>query len=148
MAWQEEMMAKEQPSGVVYSFGENYLRSPLFARFFADGMKLIEEVAAYLDGEGRKDAAALDRSELIRYTEASMKLTTLLMQVASWLLITRAFREGEYTQERFESERQKLRELKDVELDPEHQPEQLVEFVRRANTFVSRIIALTSKAPI
>ena len=33
---------------------KEFMASQLFARTFADGMGLVEEAAAYLDGDGRK----------------------------------------------------------------------------------------------
>ena len=37
---------------------KDFTRSELFARTFAEGMDLVEEAAAYLDGGGRHDAGA------------------------------------------------------------------------------------------
>ena len=69
--------------------------SELFERTFAEGMELVEETATYLDGEGRRDSKLLSRSGALSYAGESMRLTTRLMQVASWLLVQRAIREGD-----------------------------------------------------
>lgn len=74
---------------------EAFVQSALFARTFREGMALVEETASYLDGEGRDAAKALGREEALSYASASMRLTTQLMQIASWLLVIRAVREGE-----------------------------------------------------
>ena len=66
-----------------------------FGTLFGDGMDLVEETAAYLDGVGRTEAKALDRSVSLTYATESMRLTTRLMQFASWLLLQRAVKEGE-----------------------------------------------------
>jgi regulator of CtrA degradation len=58
-------------------------------------MALVEETASYLDGEGRQDAKGLERSAALAYATESMRLTTRLMQLASWLLLHRAVSEGE-----------------------------------------------------
>ena len=58
-------------------------------------MELVEETAAYLDGSGRQDSKMLSRSAALAYAGESMRLTTRLMQVASWLLVQRAVREGD-----------------------------------------------------
>ena len=58
-------------------------------------MDLVEETAAYLDGAGRQDSKLLSRSAALAYASESMRLTTRLMQVASWLLVQRAVREGD-----------------------------------------------------
>ena len=69
--------------------------SELFKRTFVEGMSLVEETAAYLDGPGRDEAKALPSKAALAYAGESMRLTTRLMQVASWLLIQRAVHEGE-----------------------------------------------------
>ncbi len=73
----------------------DFARSELFDRTFQEGMELVEEVASYLDGEGRRDSKLLSRSAALAYAGESMRLTTRLMQVASWLLVQRAVREGD-----------------------------------------------------
>jgi regulator of CtrA degradation len=78
-------------AGVVRDFA----RSELFERTFQEGMDLVEETAAYLDGVGRQESKSLDRKAALGYASESMRLTTRLMQVASWLLVQRAVREGE-----------------------------------------------------
>ena len=72
-----------------------FVQSELFARTFREGMGLVEETANYLDGEGRDAAKNLPRDAALSYASASMRLTTQLMQIASWLLVLRAVREGE-----------------------------------------------------
>jgi regulator of CtrA degradation len=76
-----------------------FARSELFDRTFQEGMDLVEETAAYLDGAGRQDSKLLSRSAALAYASESMKLTTRLMQVASWLLVQRAVREGDMAAE-------------------------------------------------
>ena len=78
-------------AGVVTDFA----KSELFDRTFQEGMTLVEETATYLDGAGRQESKALDRGAALGYASESMRLTTRLMQVASWLLVQRAVREGE-----------------------------------------------------
>ena len=73
----------------------DFARSVLFERTFQDGMSLVEDTAAYLDGAGRQEARMLARGAALAYANASMRLTTQLMQVASWLLVQRAVREGD-----------------------------------------------------
>ena len=73
----------------------DFARSELFERTFAEGMELVEETAAYLDGAGRKESKLLSRNAALAYAGESMRLTTRLMQVASWLLVQRAVREGD-----------------------------------------------------
>ena len=74
---------------------QDFARSELFDRTFEEGMQLVEETAAYLDGAGRHDSKILSRNAALGYATESMRLTTRLMQVASWLLVQRAVREGD-----------------------------------------------------
>jgi regulator of CtrA degradation len=73
----------------------DFARSEVFERTFREGMVLVEETAAYLDGPGRSASKRLDRLAALAYAGESMRLTTRLMQVASWLLVQRAVRDGE-----------------------------------------------------
>ena len=73
----------------------DFARSEMFERTFKEGMVLVEETAAYLDGPGRAVSKRLDRLGALAYAGESMRLTTRLMQVASWLLVQRAVRDGE-----------------------------------------------------
>src|ERR1043165_10225550 len=74
---------------------QDFARSELFERTFQEGMELVEETAGYLDGEGRQESKLLSRNAALAYAAESMRLTTRLMQVASWLLVQRAVREGD-----------------------------------------------------
>lgn len=71
--------------------------SAAFKALFREGMTLVEEAAAYLDGPGREESRLLSRAAALAYSTESMRLTTRLMQVASWLLLQRAVNEGELT---------------------------------------------------
>lgn len=90
------------------SFAHRLAESPRFKTLFRDGMTLVEEVAAYLDGPGRLDAQRLPRSLALAYAAESMRLTTRLMQLASWLLVQRAVNEGEMTQGQAEAQQHKV----------------------------------------
>jgi regulator of CtrA degradation len=72
-----------------------FARSEVFERTFREGMALVEETAAYLEGPGHAAAKRLSRPAALAYASESMRLTTRLMQVASWLLVQRAVRERE-----------------------------------------------------
>jgi len=74
---------------------QDFARSELFDRTFQEGMDLVEETAGYLDGSGRQESKLLSRNAALAYAAESMRLTTRLMQVASWLLVQRAVREGD-----------------------------------------------------
>lgn len=80
------------------SFAERLASSDSFKTLFREGMQLVEETASYLDGAGREDSKGLPRLTALAYASESMRLTTRLMQIASWLLLQRAVNEGEITQ--------------------------------------------------
>ena len=91
------------------SFVARLASSEAFKAMFREGMTLVEEAAAYLDGPGREQARELGRNESLAYAAESMRLTTRLMQLASWLLLQRAVNEGELTFEQAISEKRKVK---------------------------------------
>src|SRR5271170_580573 len=82
--------------------------SALFEKTFDEGMALVEETARYLDGKGREEARALPRKTAMLYAGESMRVTTRLMQAASWLLVQRAVRDGDMESEAAGSDRYRL----------------------------------------
>ena len=92
-----------------FAFGARLAASPAFKELYRDGMGLVEETAAYLDGAGRNESKSLERGAALAYATESMRLTTRLMQLASWLLLQRAVNEGELTQEQAAQEKSKVR---------------------------------------
>ncbi|MBM3608950.1 MAG: DUF1465 family protein [Alphaproteobacteria bacterium] len=91
------------------SFGQKLAGSESFRALFKEGMGLVEEAASYLDGPGRNEARALSRTDALAYASESMRLTTRLMQLASWLLLQRAVNEGEMTLDQAASEKHKVK---------------------------------------
>ncbi len=91
------------------SFGEKLAASQAFSALFRDGMKLVEETAAYLDGPGRQESKKLERAAALSYATESMRLTTRLMQLASWLLLHRAVNEGEMSLAQANKEKTKVK---------------------------------------
>src|ERR1700744_3949578 len=91
-----------------YMSPQSFIDSALFERTFDEGMSLVEETARYLDGRGREESRSLSRNAALLYAGESMRVTTRLMQAASWLLIQPAVREGEIRAEDAASERYRL----------------------------------------
>ena len=81
----------------------------MFAALFRDGMALVEETASYLDGPGRAESKKLERGAALAYATESMRLTTRLMQLASWLLLHRAVKEGEMSLAQANKEKAKVK---------------------------------------
>jgi regulator of CtrA degradation len=90
-------------------FGERLASSQALSVLFREGMALVEETAAYLDGDGRNEAKVLSRHASLAYATESMRLTTRLMQLASWLLLHRAVNEGEMTLAQARKEKSKVK---------------------------------------
>jgi regulator of CtrA degradation len=90
-----EVATKTDSQDTALSRIASFAKSDMFDRMFREGMDLVEETASYLDGEGRQEAKKLERASALAYASESMRLTTRLMQSASWLLVQRAVREGE-----------------------------------------------------
>jgi regulator of CtrA degradation len=106
-------------------------------------MALIEDVAAYLDGEGRSESRHLPREASFVYATESMRLTTRLMQLASWLLLQRAVNEGELTAENARAEKEKVK----FSATPSERggpgyadlPERLRDFIARGDRLFDRV---------
>jgi regulator of CtrA degradation len=90
------------------NFFSRFTASEQFEKVFREGMGLVEQTANYLDGPGRVDARELDRHGAIAYATESMRLTTRLMQLASWLLLQRAIAAGELTIEDARREKHRI----------------------------------------
>ena len=97
----------DDPSAI--SFGAKLVSSSAFKALFREGMALVEETASYLDGPGRKESKKLERIAALTYATESMRLTTRLMQLASWLLLHRAVKEGEMSLAQASKEKSKVK---------------------------------------
>lgn len=114
-----------------------------FKHLFKDGMALVEETAAYLDGPGREESKTLSRAGSLAYAAESMRLTTRLMQMASWLLLQRAVNEGEMSnqQARMEKSKVKFDLLSSATEGPgwEDIPDRLRDLIRRSGRMQNRL---------
>jgi len=90
-------VSEDLPNAPLLSFGDRFTTSPQFAKLYREGMDLVEETAEYLDGAGRAEAKLLTPPASLAYTSESIRLTTRLTQLASWLLVRRAIAAGEIT---------------------------------------------------
>jgi regulator of CtrA degradation len=97
--------AATAPPSHAIPFIHRLASSGAFKDLFREGMTLVEEAASYLDGPGRTESRTLPRPAALAYSTESMRLTTRLMQVASWLLLQRAVNEGELTSSQAQAER-------------------------------------------
>jgi regulator of CtrA degradation len=91
------------------AFSRHLIDSDAFKAMFREGMGLVEEAATYLDRQGREESRGLNRAGSLAYATESMRLTTRLMQLASWLLLQRAVNDGEMTAEQAGQEKARIR---------------------------------------
>jgi regulator of CtrA degradation len=120
------------------SFGERLASSQAFADLFRTGMALVEETATYLDGPGRQESKKLPRTAALAYATESMRLTTRLMQLASWLLLHRAVKEGEMSLAQANKEKNKVK-LSSPDTHDQHNLALLPETLRK---LIERSISL------
>lgn len=120
---------------------QDFAKSELFQRTFQEGMDLVEETAAYLDGAGRQASKLLSRSAALAYAAESMRLTTRLMQVASWLLVQRAVREGDMPADAACEDRYRLggEDVSRGGEGPEGLPHELVNLLDRSERLYERV---------
>lgn len=104
-------LVQETPAqwGVTVSFGERFQSSEQFDAVFKQGMALVERTAAYLDGDGRIASKSLAGRTAVVYASESMRLTTRLLDLASWLLIRRALKAGEISEAEAKRRRQRVK---------------------------------------
>jgi len=130
-------------ANVTVDFGEKFASSDLFNKVFREGMALVEETASYLDGPGRRDSRDLPRPVSISYATESMRLTTRLMQLASWLLLQRAIKEGEMSakeaaEDKYRINLRSLRGSEQLQIE-EGLPDGLIDLIHRSHRLLDRI---------
>jgi len=128
-----------------------FTKSELFSKTFREGMDLVEETAAYLDGTGRQDSKLLSRDDAMVYASQSMRLTTRLMQVASWLLVQRALKEEEMDLSEARADKYRLvaeekndttLSFSDLAKDAYALPARLLDLLARSEQLYERIMRL------
>jgi len=134
---EKSMLSETQP----VSFGERLANSQAFADLFRDGMALVEETAIYLDGPGRAESKKLERAAALAYATESMRLTTRLMQLASWLLLHRAVKEGEMSLAQASKEKTKVK----LSAAETHDPANLELLPERLRELIDRSVKLQGK---
>jgi regulator of CtrA degradation len=135
-----------ETSSSAVSLGPRIAASGGFDQLYREGMGLIEEVATYLDQQGREDSRFLPRESSFLYATESMRLTTRLMQIASWLLLQRAVNEGEISRENARAEKEKVQ----FSASPserggpgyDHLPQTLRDFIDQGDRLFDRVTQL------
>jgi regulator of CtrA degradation len=127
---------------VTVSFGERFAASQQFDTVYKIGMELVERAAAYISGAGRSEARLLKPPVSIVYATESMRLTTRLLELASWLLVRRALKDGDISRE--EAARKRAR----INLRASGRPSQINHFDALPATFrglIEESFALTDR---
>lgn len=136
---------RDRSSARTVNLGERMATSQAFGGLFRDGMGLVEQTAAYLDGPGREESRGLGRAAALAYARESMRLTTRLMQLASWLLLQRAVNEGELTRTEALREKAKVDLGRPEAIDNEEArllPERLRGLIEETRELQGRIVRL------
>ena len=135
--------------GNTVRFADRLASSQQFKSLFADGMQLVEDVAAYLDGPGRQQSKLLPRPLALAYAAESMRLTTRLMQIASWLLVQKAVNDGEMPDDEASRGRQRLtgasQGIASQAVQFSQLPEELQEFTAQSLRIHARIVHLDAQ---
>ena len=125
---------------------QDFIGSAMFEKTFEEGMSLVEETAKYLDGRGREESRDLPRKIAMLYAGESMRVTTRLMQAASWLLVQRAVHDGDMDAEDAAGDRYRLGS-KDICLGggadgTDQLPSKLQDLLQRSDSIYRRIARL------
>ncbi len=125
---------------------QSFAGSALFERTFNEGMSLVEETSRYLEGRGLEESRELPRKAAILYAGESLRVTTRLMQAASWLLVQRAVHEGDMSAEDAAADRYRLGS-REICFGGEHAetsmlPRTLQDLLKRSDALYRRIARL------
>lgn len=98
----------ETNQSVTFALSER-VQAAHFEALFKEGMALVERTASYLDGPGRNESKGLPPPITVLYATESMRLTARLLDIASWLLLRRALRDGEISEGDAAAKRKRLK---------------------------------------
>src|SRR5947199_4287482 len=140
-------MADIQAEAGPVPFGAKLAGSQAFSGLFREGMALVEETAAYLDGPGRDESKLLERGAALAYATESMRLTTRLMQIASWLLLHRSVNEGEMSLAQANKEKKKVKLAAGEPIEERTLkllPERLRDLITRSRKLQDKVLRIDS----
>ncbi len=136
---------EDRPNSALLSFRDKFISSRQFAQLYREGMDLVEETAEYLDRAGRLESKRLPAQASIAYTSESIKLTTRLTQLASWLLVRRAIAMGEITATEAHTHRHKVTLAPQSGMVPEcfgELPETFKRLIEESHRLYGRVLRL------
>lgn len=91
------------------------LASRLIDSLYTEAMILADEVRAYFDDAGRKERDALSPLMRVNFSCESLKVTTRLMHVISWLLTSKAMEAGQITADQAHASARRLGSAADTD---------------------------------
>jgi regulator of CtrA degradation len=110
---------------------------------YNEGLGLVEEAADYLANEGEAEKDKMPPLALTAFMSESMRLTTRLTTMMSWLMLQRAVADAEITADDARKPEHRLRrQPRGVELDSISRsmlPERLTDLVDRSTTLYRRV---------
>ncbi|MCK9544532.1 MAG: DUF1465 family protein [Novosphingobium sp.] len=112
----------------------------LIDSLYLEAMVLADEARSYFDRNGQDDRAALDPLGRVAFSCESLKVTTRLMHVVSWLLVRRAVEAGELNAHQAQGRERRLGDAStsdDSALKP--LPERARELVRASDDLYKRV---------
>ena len=80
----------------------------LVEQLYVEAMSLADEARSYFDRDGQEDRSKLDPVTRVAFSCESLKVTTRLMHVVSWLLVRKAIQAGEMTEEEAQTPERRL----------------------------------------
>jgi regulator of CtrA degradation len=109
---------------------------------YTEAMLLADEARSYFDSDGQAERQALDPVLRVAYSCESLRVTTRLMHVVSWLLVRKAVAAGEMTEAEGETPERRLGRAGDSELDParlRQLPPRAVEIIEASRDLYDRV---------
>lgn len=110
---------------------------------YVEAMLLADEARSYFDQLGNEDRASLDPIGRVAFSCESLKITTRLMHVVSWLLIRRAVEAGELTRAQMDGRDRRLGPAMGSDPDTLHSlPTRAQELVAASDDLYARVSRL------
>lgn len=108
---------------------------------YDESMALVEETAAYLSDTGETEKESLPPMAKTAFISESMRLTTRLTQMMSWLMLQRALAGGEISEEEARQSENRLRQQPPAPAATDRTllPDRLAELVTRSESLYNRI---------
>lgn len=130
-------------SGLPEEGGQIYADWAKLMDVYNEGLSLVEEAADYLANEGETEKESMPPLALTAFMSESMRLTTRLTTMMSWLMLQRAVADGEITADDARKPEHRLRrQPRGIEIDSIARsmlPERLTDLVDRSTRLYKRV---------